>query len=187
MWSCGDCGGRPARIIGRMKYSALLVAAALCACSPALDWREMQAEGSGIVATFPCKPDRHMRNVPLGGRPVRMEMLVCSAGGVTFGLSFTDVDDPARVSATLDELQRLAAGNLAATVRTDAPLQVPGMTPNSSAIRLRIEGRAPDGVRLSEQAGFFVKGLRVYQATVLGKTLPAEVADSFFAGLRLPA
>lgn len=170
-----------------MKYAALLFAAALCACSPALDWREMQAEGSGIVATFPCKPDRHARTVPLGGQPVRMEMLVCSAGGLTFAVSFIDAGDPARVTAMLDELQRLAVGNLAAVSHAGDPLQVPGMTPNPSAMRLRIEGRAPDGAGLSEQAGFFVKGLRVYQATVLGKTLPAETADTFFAGLRLPA
>ena len=170
-----------------MKYSVVLLAVVLSACSPALDWREMQAEGSGIVATFPCKPDRHVRTVPLDGQPVRMEMLVCNAGGLTFGLSFIDVAEPARVSATLDELQRLAVENLAAASRSGAPLQVPGMTPNASAMRLRIEGRAPDGVGLSEQAGFFVKGLRVYQATVLGRTLPAETADTFFAGLRLPA
>jgi hypothetical protein len=170
-----------------MKYLVLLFAAALCACSPALDWREMQAEGSGIVAAFPCKPDRHVRTVPLDGQPVRMEMLVYSAGGLTFALSFIDVGDPARVSATMDELQRLAVANLATLSHAAAPLQVPGMTPNASAMRLRIEGRAPDGVGLSEQAGFFVKGLRVYQAAVLGKTLPAETADTFFAGLRLPA
>lgn len=170
-----------------MKHPPLLLAAALCACSPALDWREMQAEGSGVVATFPCKPDRHVRTVPLGGQTVRMEMLVCSAGGATFGLSFVDVDDPARVSATLDELQRLAAANLATSGRASAPLQVPGMTPNASAVRLRLEGHGPDGTGLSEQAGFFAKGLRVYQATVLGKKLSAEAADTFFAGLRLPA
>lgn len=170
-----------------MKRSLPWLAAALCACSPALDWREMQAEGSGVVASFPCKPDRHARTVPLAGQPVRMEMLVCSAGGATFGLSFVDVGDPARVSVALAELQRLATQNLSAASPASAPLQVPGMTPNAYAARLRLDGRGPDGTGLSEQAGFFVKGLRVYQATVLGKTVPAEVADTFFAGLRLPS
>lgn len=170
-----------------MKRSLLWVVAALCACSPVLDWREMRAEGSGVVAAFPCKPDRHARTVPLAGEAVRMEMLVCSAGGATFALSFVDVGDPARVSATLVELQRLATGNLSASTIVSAPMQVPGMTPSPNAVRLRLEGRGPDGTGLSEQAGFFVRGLRVYQATVLGKSLPAEVADTFFAGLRLPA
>ncbi|MFT3953645.1 MAG: hypothetical protein QM722_04370 [Piscinibacter sp.] len=170
-----------------MKRSLPWLALVLCACSPALDWREMQAEGSGVVATFPCKPDRHARTVPVAGQALRMEMLVCSAGGATFGLSFVDVSEPTRVSATLIELQRLATTNIAAAEPVGAPLQVPGMTPNPNAVRLRLEGRGPDGTGLSEQAGFFVKGLRVYQATVLGKSLSAELAETFFAGLRLPA
>lgn len=170
-----------------MKRSLPWLAAVLCACSPALDWREMQAEGSGVVATFPCKPDRHARTVPLAGQAVRMEMLVCSSGGATFALSFIDLGDPARVSETLVELQRLAATNIAAAEAASAPLQVPGMTPNTNAVRLRLAGRGPDGTVLSEQVGFFVKGLRVYQATVVGRSVPAEVAETFFAGLRLPA
>lgn len=170
-----------------MKRALPWLAAALCACSPTFDWREMQAEGSGVVASFPCKPDRHVRTVPLAGQAVRMEMLVCSAGGATFGLSFVDVGDPARVTSTLLELQRLAIANIAASSSGSAPLQVAGMTPNPGAVRLRLEGRGPDGTGVSEQAGFFVKGLRVYQATVLGKSWPSEAADTFFAGLRLPA
>lgn len=171
----------------RMKRSLAWLAALLCACSPALDWREMQAEGTGVTASFPCKPDRHARTVLLGGEAVRMEMLVCSAGGATFGLSFVDVVDPARVSDVLVELQRLTATNIAAADPASAPLLVPGMTPNARALRLRLQGSSPDGVRLSEQAGYFVKGLRIYQATVLGKSLSSEVADTFFAGLRFPA
>ena len=170
-----------------MKRALPWLAAALCACSPTFDWREMQAEGSGVVASFPCKPDRHVRTVPLAGQAVRMEMLVCSAGGATFGLSFLDVYDPARVTAMLLELQRLAVANIAANNPGSTPLQVAGMTPNPGAVRLRLEGRGPDGTGVSEQAGFFVKGLRVYQATVLGKSWPPETADTFFAGLRLPA
>lgn len=170
-----------------MKRSLPWLAAALCACSPALDWREMQAEGSGVVAAFPCKPDRHARSVPLAGQTVRIEMLVCSAGGATFGLSFFDAGEPARVSDTMIELQRLTVANIAATNPQSVPLQVPGMTPNPNALRMRLQGRGPDGTVLSEHAGFFVKGVRVYQATVLGKSVPPEVADTFFAALRLPA
>jgi len=161
--------------------------AVLAACSPALDWRELQAAGTGIVATFPCKPDRHARSVTLAAQTVRMEMLVCGVGDVTFALSFVDVDDPSRVSATLEELRGLAITNLGAVRRDSAALQVPGMTPNPMAGRLRLEGVRPDGVAMQEHAAFFVKGLRVYQAIVLGRRVPAELADTFLAGLRLPA
>ncbi len=167
-----------------------LVAAALCGlcgCSPALDWREVRAEGSGIVALFPCKPDRHVRTVSLAVQSVRMEMLVCSAGGVNYALAFFDVSEPARVTAALHELQSLAASNLASIRQESRALSVSGMTPNPRAARLVLEGRQPDGAGLEEQAAFFVKGLRIYQATVLGRKVPAESADNFFGGLRLPA
>lgn len=166
---------------------ATALAATLWACAPSLDWREFQAEGSGIVATFPCKPDRHSRSVALAGQTVRMEMLVCSAGDVTFALSFADLADPGQVSATLAELQALATSNLGAARPDRAELAVPGMTPNPNAARLRLEATQANGTNLQEQAAFFAKGLRVYQATVLGKKVPAEAADTFFAGLRLPS
>lgn len=170
----------------RVPIAAVLVAA-LSGCAPALDWREFQAEGSGIVATFPCKPDRHSRSVALSAQTVRMEMLVCSAGDVTFALSFADLSDPGQVGATLAELQALASSNLGAARadRTDAAVR--GMTPNPNAARLRLEAMQANGASLQEQATFFAKGLRIYQATVLGKKVPAEAADTFFAGLRLPS
>ena len=172
----------------RLALPSLATAVAILAgCSPALDWREFQAEGSGIVASFPCKPDRHVRTVKLEVQTVRMEMLVCSVGEVSYALSFADLDDPARVSDALQELQGLARSNLASEGSESQPLQVPGMTPNPKAARLRVNGRRPDGAAMQEQAAFFVKGLRVYQATVLGKHVSAEAADTFLGGLRLPA
>lgn len=166
---------------------ATVLAAALWGCAPSLDWRELQAEGSGIVATFPCKPDRHSRSVTLAAQTVRMEMLVCSAGEVTFALSFADLSDPGQVGATLAELQALAESNLGAARADRVDARVPGMTPNPNAAHLRLEATQPNGTKLQEQATFFAKGLRVYQATVLGQKVPAEAAETFFAGLRLPS
>ncbi len=157
------------------------------ACSPALDWREFQPEGSGVVATFPCKPDRHARTVRLAVQTVRIELLACAADDTQFALSFFDLDDPAKVSAALAELQSLAASNLGATERQARRAKVPGMTPSEEAAQLRLEGRQPDGSTMQEEAVFFAKGLRVYQATVLGRRLRPGAAETFLAGLRLPA
>lgn len=170
------------------RFSSLLpvVLLALSGCSPALDWREFQPEGSGVVASFPCKPDRHTRTVQLAVQAVRMEMLVCDAAEAKFALSYFDVAEPARVGEALVELQALASGNLGAPRGEAAPLAVPGMTPNPKAMRLRLDGRQPDGTPMQEQAVFFAKGLRVYQATVLGRRVSAEAADVFLGGLRLP-
>jgi hypothetical protein len=59
------------------------------------------------------------------------------------------------------------------------------MTPHPLAARLSLEGRGTDGAAVHEQAVFFARGLRVYQATVVGPVLDAEAADTFFSGLKL--
>jgi hypothetical protein len=166
---------------------ALATVLQLAACSPALDWRELRPDGSGIALMLPCKPDRHARPLRLAGHSVRMEMLVCSADEATYALAFADLPEPAAVTAALLELRELAAANIAAPPTLTASLQVPGMTPNPQAARVSLAGRLPDGAAVQEQAVFFAKGLRVYQASVIGVRLSAEAADTFIAALKLPA
>lgn len=155
------------------------------ACTPANDWRELRPEDSGIIVSFPCKPDRHARTVTLVGRATRMEMLVCTVDGATYALAFADIGDPAAVTPALDELRVAATSNLGAMASSEQGLAVPGMTPNARSARLRFEGRRPDGVVLQEQAAFFVRGLRVFQATILAPTIADGASESFFGGLRL--
>lgn len=164
---------------------ALAALMLLSACSPAFDWRELQPEGSGVSVLFPCKPDRHARPLRLVNQKVTMEMLVCEAGAVTFAVSFADTQDPASVSVALEELRRVAVSNVAGTVTSTQPARVQGMTPNDQAVRLVIDGRLPDGRAVGEQVVVFARGLRVYQASVIGAKLPAETVDTFLASLRL--
>jgi len=164
-----------------------LACAAALACSPALDWREFQPESSGVVVAFPCKPDRHQRAVKLAGHSLDMRMLTCSAADLRFVLIHADVAAPAEVGAALAELRTLAIGNLAGGEVDRQPLQVPGMTPNDEASRIRFTGRLPDGSVRQQQAAFFARGLRVYQASVVGERFEAETVEPFFAALRLPS
>jgi hypothetical protein len=147
----------------------------------------MRPEGAGVVAMFPCRPDRHARAVVLAGSQARMEMLVCAAGGATYALSFFDVAEPAGVTPVISELRSLAVQNLDASAPRWSELQVDGMTPNPRAARLSVVGRLPDGAAAVVEAAFFVRGLRVYQASMVGTKLAPESTDTFFAGLRLPA
>jgi hypothetical protein len=171
-----------------MQLPRLWIAALLATgCSPSLDWRETRAEGAGVIALFPCRPDRHTRPVVVAGAATRMEMLVCSAGGATFAVSFLDLADPATVTPALAELQATALGNIAGLSTQSTPAQVSGMTPNAQSAQVAMTGRLPDGAAVQEEAAFFVKGLRVYQASVIGARLAPEVAATFFAGLKLPS
>ena len=169
----------------RILSLALVAAAGLSACSPALDWREFEPEGSGIIATFPCRTDRHARQVTVAGAATRMDMLVCTAGGATYALAFTDAAAPEGVTAALVDLRAVAARNLGAATPVASPVQVRGMTPNPMATRLRLSGQRPDGTAVQEQAALFAKGLRVYQASVVGPSLDDEAVDTFFSGLKL--
>jgi len=162
-----------------------LAALAVVSCTPALNWREVQLPGSGIVVLFPCKPDHFARNVTLAGTTVQMVLASCSAAGVTYALSHADMPDPTQVTVALSELRAAAGGNIGGDAKVLGALSISGMTPNPAAERLMIEGRRADGTPLREQAGFFAKGMRVYQATMVGGTIDTEAADTFFTGLKL--
>lgn len=165
----------------------LILLMGLTACSPTLDWRETAAEGSGVVAMFPCRPDRHARTVELAGSKLQMEMLVCPAGGATYALSFADVVEPAQVATALAELRATALRNLQAAQPQIAPAQISGMTPNVEALRLSVVGRLPDGAAVQEHAVFFAKGLRVYQGTVIGAKPAPEANEIFLSSFKFPA
>ena len=166
---------------------ATLAAATAAACSPALDWREFVPEGSGLNVTFPCRPDRYARKVTVAGSVVPMQMLVCSAADTTFSVSYLDLADPSRVETTLEALHAIAAGNVQGRELIAVPLQMKGMTASDQALRLSVAGRLPDGAVVQEHAVFFSRGLRVYQATVIGAKPSAQVVETFLGGLRFPA
>jgi hypothetical protein len=168
--------------------AAWALALVLAACSPALDWRESHPEGSGAVMMFPCRPERHERMVRIGDTTLRLQLHSCHAGGATFSLAAADVVDPLQVTPLLAALRRQALDNLSG-VATEMPLPaIAGATPNAQSALLRIVGRRPDGRRVVAHTAFFVKGLRLYQATVLGADEPAgsEALEIFFASIRLP-
>lgn len=174
------------RVRAAASMSAVLgLLSMLAACSPALDWREVRPAGSGLVGLLPCRPSVYERNVRLAGPPVPLSLNACSADGLTFALAFADVGDPSRVSAALAELQAAAQANVGAATRESLALAVPGATPNPASTRMRLIGLLPDGKAVEEQVAVFSQGTRVFQATVIGPQLPAEVADTFFDGLRL--
>ena len=161
-----------------------VIGLALVACAPALDWREARLDDGRVAMLFPCRPDRHERTVRLDGDAVRMQMHSCNAGGATYSLAATDAADPARVAPLLAAWRASAAANIGGIPAIE-PLAISGTTPNPQSALLRIEGRLPDGRRVVEQAAFFVKGMRLYQAAAIGESIDAESARTFFDAIRL--
>jgi hypothetical protein len=173
-----------------MSLVAPLLAAAIAtaACAPALDWRDVRADGGAASGLLPCKPTVQERKVQLVGRTVVMGLHACSAAGQTWALAQADVGDPAQVAAALDELVSSATANIGAAAERVADggpaAQVPGATPNPRARRVAMSGRGAGGAPVHMELQVFALGTRVFQATALGSTLERTALDTFFGGLR---
>jgi hypothetical protein len=171
----------------RSGWRAAALSFVLAACAPALDWREVRVDGGLLTAQFPCRVERRIRTVALAGASQRMELAACDAGGVTFAVSYLDVADPTRVRAVLEALRDATADNVGASAPQTAPYTLRGMTPNPLAVRLRADGHRPDGTPLQARAAFFVRGMRVYQASVVGTGPAPEAVETFLSGLKFIA
>jgi hypothetical protein len=168
----------------RSARSLLLFAAHLCACSPALDWRQVTPADLGVEALFPCRPSSLTREVTLAQMRSQMVMHACSAAGSTFALASLALGDVRDVTAAIDTLREAAASNLRAGPSSAQPFEVPGMTPNPHAGRLMLQGRRPDGSAVTEHLLVFARGARVYQASVVGDVPNDEAVSLFFGGLK---
>jgi hypothetical protein len=167
--------------------AAIALALVAAGCAPALDWREARPEGSRVVLMFPCRPHDQERSVALAGVVVPMRMHACSAGGANFALAALETGDPARVTPELAALRGQLLGNLSGTATEQRPLALAGSTPNPESARVRIIGKRPDGTPVVADAAFFVRGLTLYQATILGSNdAPGPKAvGTFFDAIRL--
>ena len=68
---------------------------------PGFDWRSVPLPDTQLVAELPCRPGRFQRDVTVAGTPLKLFMLSCEAGGVTYGVATAEVGDPPRVDAVL--------------------------------------------------------------------------------------
>ena len=69
----------------------------LCACTPALNWRDVRlesADGSALKAALPCKPDNATRKQQLGDIQVDLSMMGCVANDDNFYLVAHSFNQP---------------------------------------------------------------------------------------------
>lgn len=163
----------------------VLALVGLVACSPTFDWREVRPEGSSVVATFPCRPDRIERELALAGRPVRLALLSCSAGEALFALAFGDVGQAEQIAPALEALRRAVARNIGADEPSASAFEVRGMTPNVQSLQSRVRGQRPDGSAVEAQVAVFSVGAQVIQAQVLASQLDDSAVQTFLGGLQV--
>lgn len=163
----------------------MALASLVVGCSPTLDWREVRPEGGALTAWLPCKPERLARDLMLGEGPARrVELLSCSAGGTTWGITSAAVADEAATRSALQALRAARLRNLEGRELESAPLPLPGLRQPTEALRFTVAGRRPDGSEIIERAALFSHGGRVFHAAALGGSPSPQALETFFENLK---
>jgi hypothetical protein len=163
---------------------ALLSAAALAACSPTFNWREVRAEPTPLKAMLPCKPDKGARTVPMAGRDVSLEVMGCETGGATFAVLHAEIGDPGRLGEVLLQWKTATLLNMRSESVREIPFRPAGALDLPQSLQVIASGKRADGSKVESHAAYFARGSHVFQAVIYSSELKAEVADTFFSGLR---
>lgn len=168
-----------------------LLAWLLVACSPALNWRNVPLEGAALTVALPCKPDRAVRAVDLGGVKADLAMVGCEADGALFAVSNFALPDPAQAGSMLLHWRTAVLARLGTGVQVSAqqPFVPVGALSLPGAVRIIALGQRPEGGAVTLQAVWFarVQGtqVRLYHAALYTDRPRPELADRFFEGLKL--
>jgi hypothetical protein len=169
----------------------LSVSLLLSACTPALNWRQVQldtANGTSLKAALPCKPDTATRKQQLSDVQVDLSMTGCVANETTFTLSRIPLTNPLEAPKVLAAWQTAAATNVGVNVSgkpvsmTAANVSGAGAWP--PAVQVILNGTVTQAHML-----WFAKqtatGVTLYQAALYGKQPSNEAISTFFESLQL--
>lgn len=182
--------------------SATALLLLLPACSPTLNWRDVRPEGTGLVLLLPCKPDKAEKTVPLGGKPTRLMMMGCNAGGATFAVAVADVGDAPMAAPVLAQWQALTLANMKAPPLAGegpsagasasvgnlptkiAALKLPGAASQPSPVLIKARGQRADGTAVAGHAAYFAHGSQLFQVVLYADKIAPEVNETFFSSIR---
>ncbi len=164
-------------------FVLIAIVATTAACSPTLDWREARPEGGAITVLLPCKPERRTRQVVLADATTTVEVLACEAGGTTWGVTSADVADAERIGPVMAAMRAARAQNLDGRETEARPVQTRGTLFDSPPLRLKVEGRRPDGQPVTEHSLLFAYGSRVLHVAAIGGSPSERALETFFDSL----
>lgn len=157
----------------------VLLLAVLAACSPSLNWREVQLGRLG--ALLPCKPDSASRAVVLSGQTLSMDMAGCEASGTLFAVSRVQAADAVQAGALLRALRQASFDNV--HMRAAHPMANTGDAQTS--FDLLVDGQRPDGSPLQVRFKWLQAGAEVYQLAAYAEHLTPELTDNLVNESRL--
>jgi hypothetical protein len=149
------------------------------ACTPTLNWREVQL--GHLNTLLPCKPDTATRPIPLAGQTVAMEMAGCEVAGTLFAISRVKAGDASQAVALLAALRAASLTNVQMTaVHPQA---------NSGDVQtsfdVLVDGKRVDGSALQVRFKWQVLGDEVYQIAAYAQSLKLEQTEPLLREVRL--
>ena len=150
--------------------------AALAACTPELDWRELSAAEGRFAVLLPGKARRESRVLDTPAGALTMTMYSFSLKRGTMGVAYTDYPAAALAAdhgrAQLDAARDALLRNIGGGARTEEQISIGGFPGR----QILAEGRAgAEGALL--KARFVLVGSRLYQIAYVGAGDGAAMAD----------
>lgn len=163
----------------------------LAACTPALDWREVQGGSVPFSVMMPAKPKMMTRQLALDGMPVTMTMTAAEVDGVTFAVGSVELADAEQARRAMQAMRVALVNNIHGKIlhetAADASSVQPGALHSHRSIELEALGTTPDGRSRLLAARFVAQDRRAYQALVTGaqKAVSREQIDTFLTSFKV--
>jgi hypothetical protein len=160
--------------------------AALAACAPDLDWRELSVPDARFKVLLPCKARPELRTLGAAAGAMTMTMYACSLKQGTMGVAYTDYPAPAPSAANsrnqLDAARDALLRNIGAGAHSEEEVQIAGLP----ARQVYAEGRAGARRTLLKARFVFADG-RLYQIAYVGEPDGPAMPDidMFLASFKL--
>jgi hypothetical protein len=160
-------------------FCAMLLGIALGACTPALNWREVQL--GQLRSLLPCKPDTAMRPVTLADIKVNLEVAGCEAGDALFAVSRIQAGDAAQAPQLMAAWRQASLAQI--QMRAVHPVADSGDA--SSSFDLLADGNRTDGSALQARFKWLQRGNEVYQLAVYATHLLPEQTQPLLSEAQL--
>ena len=149
----------------------------LIACSPKFDWRDARGSNAPFSILMPGKPMSDSKDMQLEGLAIKMDMLAGEAGGISFAVGSTKVEDPGKSGLVMEAMKKGMLMNIQGT---------PEATTSIGADMLEVRGKLRNGQPIMMLARFLIRGPWVYQIIMLGqeKDMKQEVIDTYMTSFK---
>ncbi len=169
-----------------------MAAAALVACQPSYNWREIREDAAGYRVLLPAKPVSMSRSIDLDGLQVTMAMTGARVDEALFtvGSVVLPAADEAlqthATSAMRTAMERNVQGHEVQATQVEVPVLDASGSTVGSAVGTRVEVDGQVGGEASHMSATFVaRGNRAWQAVMIAPVADPEAAKLFHESLRI--